>query len=133
MPISQSRISTGDEAYSNVFVGPVDHPATVTVDPSALGDTVVDADGYIPAGFPLSAAGAAVGVGVAVFGCLIEATKVAASNSAADLTAAANVDVVVGTIGQVNRAILEDNLGRALTADEIAGFGLAGSHLVLIA
>lgn len=132
-PILQRRVSTGDSIYSSVFVGPVDHPASVRVTPSALAAGVVDAHGYIPSGFPLAKDGTTVGAGEAVFGCTIEAVKVAPSGSAADLAAATDpVDVTVGTIGQVNRDILEDNLGRVLTAAEIAGFGLAGSHLVLI-
>lgn len=64
-----------------------------------------------------------------VHGCVVEAVKVAASNSDTDRTAAGTVPVVVATHGLVNRDLLEDILGRALTASEIAGF--AGSNLTL--
>lgn len=223
MPISQRRVYTGDNVYNNVWVGPMDHPATVRVTPSALGSTVIDAHGFIPSGFPFAKDGSTVGgatagaatpkaggntgngtvtgvsadtnaraqtftltatsatnfsvtgsesgpapaatVGTpyngpgvnftinaggtafvagdqytialvasdAVYGCTIEPVKVALTGSATDIAAASTaVDVTVGTIGQINRDILEDNLGRALTAGEIAGFGLAGSRIVLI-
>lgn len=39
--------------------------------------------------------------------------------------------VAIATSGIVNRDIVEDNLARALTAAEIAGFDLPGSHLRL--
>lgn len=133
MPISQRRIYTGDKVYDNVFVGPMDHPATVRVTPSVLGAANIDAHGYIPQGFPFAKDGTTVTAGDPVFGCTIEPVKVANSNSTADVAAASTaMDVTVGTHGQVNRDILEDNLGRALTAAEAAGFALAGSHLSLL-
>jgi hypothetical protein len=36
------------------------------------------------------------------------------------------------TIGQVNRKILEDTIGRVLTADELAAFDAAGSTIKLL-
>ncbi len=54
------------------------------------------------------------------YGAVIEATKVAAGNTAALLAAATDIDVAIGTIGMIQRHILEDSLGRALTAGELS-------------
>lgn len=69
----------------------------------------------------------------AVYGVTTGPAKVAVTNAVGDLAAAGTVEVTVATMGQVNRAILEDNLGRVLTAAEIAGFSVAGSLLKLLA
>lgn len=53
------------------------------------------------------------------YGAVIEATKVAASNSAAHLAAATDIDVVVSTICMLQRQIIEDSLGRVLTNGEL--------------
>jgi hypothetical protein len=132
-PISSRTVSTGDETYPLVFVGPVDHPAPVEIDPANFTANEIDADGYLKPGVPLEADGTLVGAAPAfVYGCNIEAVKVAESNSGADLAAADPVVVNVATICQVNRDLLEDVLGRALTANELAGFAAAGSRSVLI-
>lgn len=70
------------------------------------------------------------GVNDKVFGVVIEPEKVAADNAGATIAALGTQGIVVGLIGAVNRDIVEDNLGRVLTAAEIAGF--TGSPLVLI-
>jgi hypothetical protein len=125
-------VSAGGYGYQNVFDGPADHTQTVKVDVTALTDDEVDADGYIKPGVPLSAAGGLVGAAVAVRGVVLEPIKVADSNGAADLAAASTAFwLAVPTIGQVRQDAIEYNLGRALTADEIAGFGLAGCRIVL--
>lgn len=130
MSIEQGR--EGGQAYGSPFRGNTDHLASVRLDVSAMTAAEVDAFGYLKPGVPLTRAGVLVGIAPAhVFGCNAEATKVAASNAPADLAAAADRDVGVVVIGVVNRDVLEDILGRALTADEIAGFDRAGSKLVL--
>lgn len=70
------------------------------------------------------------GVSNRLRGVTIEALKVAADNAAGTIAALGTVTAILATIGQVNRDILEDNLGRALTDDEVAAF--ADSQLVLI-
>lgn len=128
MPISyQTRAGEGT-GYGNPFVGPVNHTDAVAVDLSGLTDDEVDAHGYIKPGVPLTVDGALVAAEGAVHGVTIEAIKVAAGNASADLTG--TVDIALGTIGQVNQAVAEDNLGRAYTAAEVAGF--AGSGLILL-
>ena len=54
------------------------------------------------------------------FGAVVEAVKVAKSNSATDLLAAIDIEVAVATICMINRDILEDAIGRSLTLGERA-------------
>lgn len=131
-----TRITTNSTSYNvglNPFVGAVGHTHALAVPMGALTTAEVDANGYLKPGVPLSAAGALVGAATAVFGVTLEAIKVALTNAAGDLTAAGTVEVAVGTIGQVNRKIMEDNLGRVLTANEIAGFAVAPCTIKLLA
>ncbi|MCY7375991.1 MAG: hypothetical protein LH472_08475 [Pyrinomonadaceae bacterium] len=131
MPISVSK-TVGGQAHAPVFVGEILASDVVNVVVTALSTAEVDTKGFLKPGVPFSKAGALVGAAVPVYGVTIESIKVAASNSAADIAAAAAaVPVAVGTIGTVNRDIAEDNLGRVYTAAEIAGFDLAGSKLHL--
>lgn len=53
------------------------------------------------------------------YGAVIEATKVAAGNTAALLAAATDIDVAIGTVAMIQRHILEDSLGRSLTNGEL--------------
>lgn len=73
---------------------------------------------------------AVVSATVPLFGCTIEPIKLAKSNSVTDRVG--TFTVAVATRGQINRDLLEDILGRVLTADEAAGFDRAGSNLTLI-
>jgi|SRR5690606_25000916 len=131
MPMRVRDVAPAGEVHANPFVGPIDHPATVRVDVSALTAAEVDKYGYLKPGVPLTRAGELPGADPEfVYGCVIESTRVHTDNTTlASVTA--DVDVAVATICQVNRAILEDNLGRALTADELAAFDRAGSKCVL--
>lgn len=137
MPIQVTNPTvTGGVEYASPFVGPAEHYAQIAVNIAALTTAEVDSNGYIKPGVPLEADGtlilAASGV---VFGVVPEATKVAKSNAAGDLTAAGTQQLALATIGQVNRKIVEENLGRVLTANEIAGFmqGGLGSGIILLA
>lgn len=71
------------------------------------------------------------GTGSEVPCVVIEAVKVAASNSSPDLTAAQDVFVACAVNGTLNRDIMEDTLGRPLTAAEIAMLNGPNSKLVL--
>lgn len=132
-PLKFSQPATADDVYGHPFRGPLDHTHQMAVNIAALTTREVDAQGYLKPGVPLAVDGTTVGAGERVFGVVPEPVKVAASNSGTDLTAAGIVQIVVGIEGVVNRHVIEDNLGGALTADEIAGFALAGSQLVLLA
>ncbi len=129
MPIAITA-TTGGDAHAPVFkVGPLDTDV-VKVDVSTLTTSELDTAGFLKAGVPFLKTGLLVTAG-AVFGVTIESIKIAASNSAADIAAAVDPFVTLGTFGTVNRDVAEDNLGRVLTAAEIAGFDLAGSTLKL--
>lgn len=132
MPISRTKKAVGGTDYGSPFVGPMGPAIGIPVPIGALTNTMVDANGILKPGVPLTKVGAAIGVAPAfVYGCVAEAVKVAASNSGTDLTAAGTKEVAVIVSGTVNQDILEDILGRALTADELAGFDRAGCKLVL--
>lgn len=120
--------SGGGTGYASPFVGKF-RTVHVKLDLSGMTTAEVDADGVLKPGVPLTSAGILVGAGAAfVYGVTVEAAKVAPDN--ANLGTDADVLVAVG-IGTVNRDIAEDNLGRAYTADEIAGFDRAGSKCTL--
>lgn len=133
MPMRSQVNTTGGQIYGRVFVGIAEYTAQRAINVSVLTANEVDADGFLIPGVPFSRAGVLVGTGVAVFGVNIEPIKVAKSNSSTDLTAAGTaVQVALLTIGQVNRQIAVDNMGRAYTGFETAGFDLAGSRLILL-
>jgi len=118
--------TAGGLAHSPVFVH-MWGTDVVKVDLSDLSDEEVDADGYIKPGVPLMKDGNIVGSSGVVWGVTIGGEKVASGGTDAILDAATDCFVAVG-FGLVNRDIAEDNLGRAYSADEIAGFDLAGSN-----
>lgn len=137
MGIKIEQTRTGGQAYGNPFVGPINHTAPVRLDVSGMDNTVVDARGFLKPGVLLrrngTLVGAVAGAAEAAYGANVEAVKVAASNSAPDLAAAVDIDIAVATVCQINRAILEDNLGRALTAGELASTDqLLSSPIVLV-
>jgi 6,7-dimethyl-8-ribityllumazine synthase len=99
----------------------------VKVDLSDLSDEEVDADGYLKPGVPLQKDGSIIASSGVVWGVTFGGEKVATGGTDTILDAATDCFVAVG-FGLVNRDVAEDNLGRALTADEIAGFDLAGSN-----
>ena len=135
MPITVRSRASEAASYGNPLVGPAEYRDVVLLDISDLTTFEVDAENYVKPGLPLAKDGSTVGSAVPVYGVVMEATKlVHATDPATDVSLAADtgtMQIAVCTHGIVNRDIVEDNLGRALTADEIAGFALAGSHLHL--
>lgn len=134
MPIAV-KVTPGGSGYGSPMVGPVDHTVHVKLDVSVLTIDEVDADGYLKPGAVLKQDGTPVGAAEAVFGVVVEATFLAlATIPPTNVSLAADTSdplIAVCTHGIVNRDIAEDNLGRAYTAAEIAGFALAGSSLKL--
>lgn len=120
-PLRSEAITAAGEAYISPFIGPVDYTATVRLDVSGLTTAEVDTGGYLKPGVPLDSAGLLVGTGGTVYGLTIEPIKVAAGNAAGDLSGATDIDVAVALVGTVNRAVAEDILGRAYTANEVSG------------
>lgn len=132
MPLRSQVNTVGGQIYGRVAVGIAEYTAQRAINIAVLTANEVDADGYLKPGVTFDRAGVLVIATIPTFGVVIEPVKVAKSNAGADLTAAGVQQVALLTIGQINRKIAEDNLGRAYTAAEIAGFDLAGSKLVLL-
>jgi hypothetical protein len=132
-PVSITRTTQSGQIYETPFTGPIDHTVQIAVPLSALTANEIDDYGYLRPGVPLTRAGALVGASPAfVYGVTIEAIKVLADNESATIAAAGTVQVAVAVIGVVRQAVAEDQLERAYTANEIAGFDRAGSKLVLV-
>lgn len=123
--------TAGGLTHSPVFSGKITGTDVVNVDISDLTTKEVDAKGNLKPGVPFDKSGNLVAEGVAVWGTTIEATPLPHATIPPTNTSLGNdtgtYPVAVG-FGLVNRDVVEDNLERALTAHEIAGFDLAGSN-----
>lgn len=123
--------TAGGMAHAPVFVGNIQNTDVVKCDISDLTTDEVDQYGNIKPGVALSKSGDLVGSSVPVWGVVIEPTPLNhATIPPTDESLAADTGTVFVTVGfgLVNRDIAEDNMGRAYTSDEIAGFDLAGSN-----
>lgn len=124
--------TAGGEVHPSPFVGPIDHTTTVILDISTLDTEEVDANGYVKPGVIVQANGDIItGVSQIAYGAIVEAVKVAADNQAATLAAAQDIPVAVAVGCLINRDIIEDSLGRALSANELAAIDAAGSHVAI--
>ena len=137
MPLDIKKTANLDN-YANPMVGPVNHTVHGKLDLSLLTTAEVDQDGYLKPGLPLkSSGGLLVPIGAAAAAPLVvhEPIKLPLATippTDVSLAAATNDPLIaVVTHGIVNRDIAEDSLGRAYTANEIASFVTAGSHLAL--
>jgi hypothetical protein len=127
--------TAGGTGYGNPFIGGVNHTAQIKVDVSGLTTDEVDQFGFLKPGVPLSKTGVLIGTGVFVYGVTFEAQRIVPANPTNTTLAAVTADpiITVNTVGHANRDVIEDNLGRALTSDEVTGFDLAGSKIALSA
>jgi hypothetical protein len=131
-PRINNEVQAAGSGYQDPFIAKADYPAIVKVDVTALDDDAIDSGGYLKPGFLLTEDGAPISTGDTVYGAVPEAMRVATSNSDADIAAGlAAHPVAVITIGQLSRDAIEYNLGRALNADEEAGFVDGGSLKLL--
>jgi len=92
----------------------------------------VDQYGFIKPGVLLKSTGVLADGTVSeyIYGGVVEATKIHTDNTTlAGVTQ--DVDVAVAMFCLLNRDVLEDSLGRALTANELAAVNAAGSHVAL--
>lgn len=123
MPGRVKAVSNKGELHPSPFIGPIDHTTTVRVDVSGLDNKAVDSKGWLKPGVILTRTGALAGDGetdaLKGFGAVVEAVKVAEGNTTALLGAGSDIDVAVAVICVINRDILEDSLGRALTTHEL--------------
>ena len=134
MPMRVAATATAGEVHPTPFVGPLYWPVGVLCDVSTLTVNEVDTNGYIKPGVILQANGDKItGASQIAYGAVIEAVKVAPAGS--DNTAlgliTTDVEVPVALFCLLNRDILEDSLGRALSADELAAVNAAGSHVAI--
>jgi hypothetical protein len=144
MPLIFGTATTSGTGQTNPFVKDQGVPAQVTVDLSTLtaGATgEVDSNGWLKAGVPFKLASGKltlVTTGTFVYAVNPEPIPLnvtGLNKGTVTTTTLGNetVDHAIGVVcsGVVNRDIIEDNLGRALNSDEIAGFTVAGSLLRL--
>ncbi len=132
MPVSVTK-TAGTTTYGHPFVGKVLGLQQVVVDISELTTKEVDADGFLVPGVPFKKDGTlADGTGGEfIYAVNPEPIKII-DYVPTDILLAADTDTIpvgMGTIGEINRDIAEDNLGRAYTANELAAFNAAGSMI----
>lgn len=136
MPVRIRDGTQGVQTPVTPFVGPIDHTQPVEIDPSDFfGSDWLDARGYLKQGTPLQADGTPVSdVDQVVAGCLVEATQIVFPEGAAItqtmLDAEADRPVIITPVCQLNQDVLEDSLGRALNANELAA--IAASKAVFL-
>jgi hypothetical protein len=136
MPMHVKK-TAGGTTYGPVFIGPILGMQQVVVDVSELTTDEVDADGWLKPGVAFKKDGTvADGTG----GEFIYAVNPEPQDLRLDTipptngTLAADTKTYplgMATIGEVNRDIAEDNMGRAYNANELAAFNAAGSMIHL--
>jgi hypothetical protein len=114
--------TAGGQGYVDIRVGDGHGIHEGLIDVSTLG-AADDAEGYLPPGLPLTAAGDPVGSGESAYGVIgPEPVKMGAADHFGNMI----------MTGILNRDAIEDNLGRVLSADELAGIasGCPGIKLI---
>ena len=121
MPISASTTS-GGTSYVDIRVGEGHAIHQATLDVSGL---TADADGYVPPGQPILASGAPVTQGA-------DTAEIAHGVVGPEAVKEGDADHFGNVIltGALNQDAIEDNLGRALTANEISALTDGGLKLV---
>ena len=131
MPLSVVK-TAGTTTYGHPIVGTPGPLLQVVVDISGLTTAEVDADGFLKPGVPFTSGGILVASGF-IYAINPEPIKIVDYVPTDVLLAADTATIPVGMVtgGVINRDIVEDNLGRAMTAAEIAGAAAAGSQFTL--
>jgi len=136
MPVSITK-TTGGTTYAPVFIGQILGMQQVVVDISTLTTDEVDADGFLKPGVAFKKDGTLCdGTGGEFVYAVnpepqpLQLATIPPTNAslAADTS---TIPLGMGTGGEVNRDIAEDNMGRAYTANELAAFNAAGSMIHL--
>lgn len=134
MPLNIKK-TAGTTTYGNPFVGSIDHMLQVVVDISELTDDLVDADGYLKPGAMFKSDGTQPDGSGFIYAINPEPQNIRhATIPPTDASLAADTGTIplgMAAAGMVNRDIVEDNLGRALTANELAAFTVAGCQFIL--
>ncbi len=130
-------IAGGDELYLDVFMGDLDNVDTALLDVSTLTAAEVDSYGWVKPGVPLQLTGGNLALITAANQTVYTVTpspiqlrgRYDNANLAADTR---DIHAQAPTTGAVQRKAMEKNLGRVLSANEIAGFALPGCKIQLI-
>lgn len=121
MPMKSEVTAAAGSAYIDIRAGAYNNIHQQIIDVSALA-AAVDADGYLPPGLPLLAAGGPVTAAAQT------ATGVVGPE-AVELGSADHFGNVFKD-GPLNKDAIEDNLGRALSADELSALAAGGFTLI---
>jgi len=128
MPMNVKK-TAGTTVYAPVFIGEILAMEQVLVDVSELTTDEVDADGWLKPGVPFKQDGTLADGSGCIYAVNPEPQDLRlATVPPTNGTLAADTKTYplgMGTMGTVNRDIIEDNLGRALTGNEITAFAAA--------
>ena len=132
MPLKVTT-TTGTTGYGHPIVGEAGGLLQIVVDISELTIAEVDADGMLKPGVMFKSDGTQPDGSGFVYGVNPEPIKIVDYVPTDVLLAADTATIPVGcvTSGILNRDIIEDNLGRSLTGNEITALAAAGSHFTL--
>lgn len=134
MPMRVKK-TAGDTTYAPVFLGEILAMEQVLVDVSELTTAEVDADGWLKPGVPFKQDGTLADGSGRIYAVNPEPQNLfLATVPPTDVSLAADTKLFplgMGTMGTVNRDIIEDNLGRALTANELTAFEAAAGKINL--
>lgn len=128
MPMHVKK-TVGGTTYSPVFLGEILAMEQVLVDVSELTTDEVDADGWLKPGVPFKQDGTLADGSGCIYAVNPEPQNLHLDTIPPTNTSLSNdtktYPLGMGTMGTVNRDIIEDNLGRALTANELTAFATA--------
>jgi hypothetical protein len=137
MPPRITVTGTAGDVYAPVFTNALLGLQQVVVDISELTTNEVDPDGYLKPGVAFKKDGTLCDgtSGEYVWAVnpepqLIGHATIPPTNTSL-LADTGTVPLGMGTIGEVNRDIAEDNMGRAYNSNELAAFNAAGSMIHL--
>ena len=132
MPLAVSK-TTGGTGYGHPLVGPAKGVLQVVVDISELTTAEVDADGFLKPGVSFKSDGTQPDGSGFMYAMNVEPIKIIDYVPTDALLAADTDTIPVGcaTGGIINQDIVADNLGRAMTANELAAAVAAGSDFTL--
>jgi hypothetical protein len=115
--------------YDPVFLGEILAMEQVLVDVSELTTDEVDADGWLKPGVPFKQDGTLADGSGCIYAVNPEPQNLHLDTIPPTNTSLGNdtktYPLGMGTMGTVNRDVIEDNLGRALTGNEITAFATA--------
>lgn len=128
MPMHVKK-TAGGTTYAPVFLGNILAMEQVLVDVSELTTAEVDADGWLKPGVPFKQDGTLADGSGHIYAVNPEPQNLHLDTvPPTDVSLAADTKTYplgMGTMGTVNRDVIEDNLGRALTANELTAFATA--------